>query len=484
MNAFKVHPEVEALEERRVFSTAPPAYLAYLATGVTHSLEYYVRHETMDYSYYLHRGADAGVTGWAQAVRAGLLTMEQADAHLTASAEYVSKHGGAYNPTWVQNVYYDLLHRPASAAEANAWSNAVQAGVFPPVVAAAYIAGSAEREAQVVTSLYTGLLFRSPSTAEVNAWVRGYQVGLRTETIQASFIASAEYAGRFSSSPAWLTQLYLDALNRQPGASEFAGWLGPYNVGYNPTVWAVKAINEPTLAASYDDINQRASNTCYILAPLSAAASKGMNLAGSDRIQYVGNNYFQVRLYDDVGHAWFWQTTVYNGIPVATDPGPSPEGDYWPILYQHAYLDRWVGGDPMPYGYADLAMIRLTGTTNYVQKYVTDSNDFWTLYNHPGQPAVARGNVTDAARGVIGAHFYTIIGVGIDAAHGSTWYVTLRNPYGQDTPNDWINSFYSYWPYTQYHDGINDLFSDGLIRVTWATFTAYFNYYVVSWYTG
>ncbi len=365
--------------------------MAMLANGIMNGMEFLVHHEAQDYNTYLGRSpGSAEVAGWAQAVKTGLVTMEQADAWMTTSAEYVARHGGAYNATWVNSLYTTFLNRSAAPAEAAAWANAVQAGQFSPVVVAAFIAGSAEREARVVTNCYTSMLFRSPGAAELNAWVHGYQVGIATQTIEAYIMGSAEYGSRFSSSPACLTQYYIDALGRQPGLAEFPLMLGPYNVGYNPTVWAFKAGNEAT-AASYDDINQTAG-TCYLLAPLAAAALDGVDLVSSNRIWYLGNNYFSAKFYDENNHVPFWYRVGYNGVPSATDPTPSPEGDYWPILYQRAYVNLYEGGDPYGGHWPELVLPRLTGYANSTFFYngTPGTNDFWNIdNNYMSHPIVA-----------------------------------------------------------------------------------------------
>ncbi len=73
---------------------------------------------------------------------------------------------------------------------------------------------------------------------------------------------------------------------------------------------------------------------------------------------------------------------------------------------------------------------------------------------------------------------------GIDFAHNWTWYVVLRNPWGHDTYSAYASSYHSYTADTTYHDGWNNNFNDGIIRVTWATFSQFFNFYYVNSFPG
>ncbi len=80
-----------------------------------------------------------------------------------------------------------------------------------------------------------------------------------------------------------------------------------------------------------------------------------------------------------------------------------------------------------------------------------------------GSPVVAATEANadpytlDPNQGIIGNHGYTVIGIG--SSEGTT-YVTLRNPWGNDSTPDSGSSSVE--------------ITDGIFRIPWATFTQYF----------
>jgi hypothetical protein len=116
--------------------------------------------------------------------------------------------------------------------------------------------------------------------------------------------------------------------------------LGRMTVQYDPDSWASNGYN-------YCDVVQGASNTCTVGAALASAAAQGYNLAS--RIQYLGNNWYNVFLYE-----FGWVRTYFDGRVDPTDYQPTPHratasdahgnpqqvrmlDTYWPLLFNRAF---------------------------------------------------------------------------------------------------------------------------------------------------
>ena len=93
-----------------------------------------------------------------------------------------------------------------------------------------------------------------------------------------------------------------------------------------------------------------------LLAELASAAAQGVDL--TDRISYLGNFVFQVKLYDNRIGAWVSQNVTFNGTlsqdstefydptPRTGDPATGVS-EFWPLLFQRAYLEHFYNIDPM-----------------------------------------------------------------------------------------------------------------------------------------
>jgi hypothetical protein len=231
--------------------------------------------------------------------------------------------------------------------------------------------------------------------------------------------------------------------------------------GWNAYGWASNGTNR-------DDIRQGGAGTCAVDAAMASAAASGIDLA--DRVQYLGNFNYQVTLYNPRTHQPVNEVVPFDGTMVRTtsgrvvDPNTTPEGDYWTVLYQRAYL-KLLGYDPMngnqvahfPGDYVERPLAIMTG---------------WKV--HGMAPSAARpatlqqqlqnGDALEAASVmrprsglVVGDHAYMIDDV---YQQNGTWFVRLYNPWGVDG-------------YQVQPGGPND----GLIVLSWATFKANYDDY-------
>jgi hypothetical protein len=219
-SARSVVPEVEALEERCVLSTA--TYIAGLYNVFLHrnpdapsasvlisaidsalmtpqqvasflvtTPEYRANLIQSDFQRLMGRPAGAVDISAGEAVMQAGLTETQYVDILLGSPEYFARHGGT--PTsWTQAVYRDVLGRPADPVGLAAVTGEIQAGV-PLATAALGILNSPESLARIVTADFETVLGRPPDAGFVAAGVAALQAGLRPEQLQALLAASPEF---------------------------------------------------------------------------------------------------------------------------------------------------------------------------------------------------------------------------------------------------------------------------------------------------
>jgi uncharacterized delta-60 repeat protein len=205
-----------------------PPHIYDAAKAFTHSKEHYTQFVVNAYQQYLKRTPDAaGLNFWVSHMQAGTYSDEQVEAFFIGSAEYIANHGGT-GQGWVTGMYQDLLGRTPTAAEVQAWVNALNAGT-PATAVALGFAASPEREGQRVRGNYQTYLGRAPSTAEVEEWVNAFVGGVSNEDMVAGFVGSPEYFANPQKGQddwaRWISEAYQDVLARPAAANEIASWL-------------------------------------------------------------------------------------------------------------------------------------------------------------------------------------------------------------------------------------------------------------------
>ena len=211
------------------------------------------------------------------------------------------------------------------------------------------------------------------------------------------------------------------------------------------------------------DIDQQVSGTCVFLASLAGVAHPGqIDLAR--QVTYVGNDTYTVRLF--LAGAWQDVPVHFDGDVVQDAAGiydclGRREGEFWPLLYQRAYM-LTIGYDP--YSAASMAAFdgewdgnrALTEISGWASR--TDPVDAFT------PPEVLRGLLQDgyAINSLYDGHEYAVVNV---FRSGGRWYARLYNPWGQDRVHNPNIHFL--------RDGVND----GLLTVTWDNFTETFFQY-------
>ncbi len=130
------------------------------------------------------------------------------------------------NAAFVDEVYHDLLHRPADPSGLQNWTNQLYQGASRNQVVQA-ILGSNEYVTDLVSGWYSTYLQRTAGPADLNIFVPVLQNRTMTnEQVQTAILSSPEYYARRAngSDQGFLSALYLDVLGRSAGAADFAAW--------------------------------------------------------------------------------------------------------------------------------------------------------------------------------------------------------------------------------------------------------------------
>jgi uncharacterized protein YkwD len=142
----------------------------------------------------LDRDAEpTGRAGWVEAIRRGT-TLEYVAAGIYGSKERFALSGGT-NEGYVEDLYHDLLGRPADEAGFEYWVGALDRGTRTRTQVASGFYGSIESRTDRVTALYEEILGRAPDAIGLDHWTsRLLRMG---DIVLASTLAtSTEYWNR------------------------------------------------------------------------------------------------------------------------------------------------------------------------------------------------------------------------------------------------------------------------------------------------
>jgi uncharacterized delta-60 repeat protein len=188
--------------------------------------------------------------------------------------------------------------------------------------------------------------------------------------------------------------------------------------------------------ALYTDVSQGGAPTCWIDASIAELASKGVDL--SKRIQYQGNNWYAVSLFDrnDNSNPWtggfhpVTERVYFDGTRTSSDLGfdPAQPGETWTVILQRAIIEAVAQYDPSqtitnPHsGGAGDAMSVLTG------QWITQINPSASTAKQSVIADLAAGkNVTFGTKSstntLVAGHWYAVLSAN---AQG----VMLYNPWG------------------------------------------------------
>lgn len=126
----------------------------------------------------------------------------------------------------IKQYYENILQRPASDEEANAWADKVDAGDLGlEQVREIFINSEEGQHVQDVIRLYQGSFNRVPDQGGLKTWVNsGYSI----EDIAAGFTTSEEFLNLYKTNEPteeFITSLYKNVLGREPDAEGLNNWL-------------------------------------------------------------------------------------------------------------------------------------------------------------------------------------------------------------------------------------------------------------------
>ena len=216
--------------------------------------------------------------------------------------------------------------------------------------------------------------------------------------------------------------------------------------------------------ATFNDIAQGNSANCFILASMSAATARGINLAS--RITYLGNGLYSVALFKPASSGGYTPTTInvyFDGTLRATDPTAhfrNQEGESWPLIMNRALATLLnVNLETTGGGYAGTVLAAITGRAPTTQTWIDNSgalspftpDPFLTmLFNVANAiPTVVGTRNTDAEMGsnlFASNHVYVVQNVFISGFVFSPvtnmmipqYTIVLYNPWGTDNLADRI----------------------------------------------
>jgi uncharacterized protein DUF4214 len=143
----------------------------------------------------LGRSGDAGgMNAFEQFLQNGG-TVEQVEAAMIGSLEYLTNHGGGVNDGFLSAVYHDLLGRAIDPNGLAFFRQEMVAGVSRATIAVQLIS-SPEGRSVLVHSFYTRFLRRGADQGGAGTWTGVLQRGGRDEQVIAALMGSDEYFAR------------------------------------------------------------------------------------------------------------------------------------------------------------------------------------------------------------------------------------------------------------------------------------------------
>jgi serralysin len=224
----------------------------------------------------LGREPDAGgLKNWVSAIDSGSLTLSQAAAGFTGSAEFAGLYGSNPEDTaFVTLLYKNVLGRDPDAAGLNNWTTALANGesraelVLDFSESAENIGLTSNRleqglwlrddDAAQVARLYDTTLDRLPDEGGLVNWTTALKSGVSLLEISKGFMNSEEFQHQYGTldNAGFMTLLYNNVLERQPDSAGMAAWTESMDSGKaraDVVVEFSESAEHQNLCASYID---------------------------------------------------------------------------------------------------------------------------------------------------------------------------------------------------------------------------------------
>jgi hypothetical protein len=147
------------------------------------------------------------------------------------------------NARFVQQLYLDVLNRPADATAIASFGGALDASTLSRGQVATSVLLSTEYRNLLLGDLYSSLLHRPALAADLTYWMPAFVAGLSSEQIESQILGSPEYftlSGGTNS--AWLARLYNDVLGRSIDPAAETVWTSVLGSASRATV-ALQILN-------------------------------------------------------------------------------------------------------------------------------------------------------------------------------------------------------------------------------------------------
>ncbi|HMC22690.1 MAG TPA: DUF4214 domain-containing protein [Thermoanaerobaculia bacterium] len=133
--------------------------------------------------------------------------------------------GGATpsNARFVNQIYIDVLGRPADIAAVNALAPQLDSMSATRAQVAQVVLTSNEYRTNLIVHYYNAYLHRAPTAMETLFWMPAFTAGITDEQLASQFVGSGEYFALAASSNAvWLSHVFNDVLGRSPTPADLS----------------------------------------------------------------------------------------------------------------------------------------------------------------------------------------------------------------------------------------------------------------------
>jgi autotransporter-associated beta strand protein len=163
-----------------------------VALAFVNSPEFRMQEVREVYQRFLHRDADpGGLGGWTQFLVQGH-TLEQLQAQIIASSEYLQRRAGGNTDQFLKSVISDAFNRPMMQADRSMFSNDSDSNRGRREIAEKIFATNEYRQ-DFVQRYYQRYLHRNADPGGLTVSLAALNNGLRDETLMATIVGSAEY---------------------------------------------------------------------------------------------------------------------------------------------------------------------------------------------------------------------------------------------------------------------------------------------------
>jgi RHS repeat-associated protein len=171
-----------------------------VALGILDSTEYRLDQVDVTFWKLLKRGLDPQSAGSFDHFLASGGNIEQVQAILLGSPEYLQRSGGG-RAQFLASLFHDVLGRDIDPIARDTFTRALDNGVSRTDVAAVVL-GSPEARGQLIQQTYLRYLDRAAEDAAVSFWTSSLEAGTNQDEILVRILGSQEYFNRFVATPA------------------------------------------------------------------------------------------------------------------------------------------------------------------------------------------------------------------------------------------------------------------------------------------